>query len=130
MVVWDLSYACKDGSMTTTATSMTTLAQVMEKLRSKSWDNEFQYSPKGLYLKDRHYYGPGSLEIIRTYRFEGDSNPSDSSILYVLRTKEGTVGYMVDAYGIYSNREDEAAFNNFIRSIHVSNRDEQILFEL
>jgi len=116
--------------MTITSTDMTTLAQVMEKLRSKGWDNEFQYSPKGFYLQDRHYYETSSLEIIKTYRFEGDSNPSDSSILYIVRTSEGAVGYIVDAYGVYSNQDNEAEFNNFMRSIPLSNREEQLLFEL
>ena len=116
--------------MITTSSDMTTLAQVMEKLRSKGWDNEFQYSAKGFYLQDKHYYAPSSLEIIKTYRFEGDSNPSDSSILYIVRTSEGAVGYIVDAYGVYSNQDNEMEFNNFIRSIPVAHREEQLLFEL
>ena len=115
---------------TAVPTAMITLSQAMVKLRSKGWDNEFRYAPKGFYLRDKHFYTPESLEIIKTYRFEGDSNPSDSSILYIVQTREGLVGYMVDAYGMYSNHDNEASFNNFIRQISVSDRDEQLLFEL
>jgi len=37
------------------------------------------------------------------YRFEGDSNPDDSSILYAIRTESGVKGLLVDAYGAYSD---------------------------
>jgi hypothetical protein len=117
-------------AVVSTAHDMITLSQVMEKLRTKGWDKEFQYSPKGFYLEEKHFYDPASLSIIRTYRFEGDSNPSDSSILYIIRTQEGKVGYLVDAYGVYSNHDDEAAFNNYIRAIPLDNRSEQLLFDL
>jgi hypothetical protein len=111
-------------------TEMATLSQVLGQLKDKGWDQEFCYSPKGFYLKERHFYEASDLLIIKTYRFEGVSNPSDSSVLYIIRTREGRVGYIIDAYGIYSNHEDETAYNNFLRHIPVAARDEQLLFEL
>ncbi|MBP0904307.1 phosphoribosylpyrophosphate synthetase [Mariniflexile gromovii] len=36
------------------------------------------------------------------YRFEGDSNPDDTSILYAIKTQSGVKGLLVDAYGVYS----------------------------
>tara|TARA_R110002051_G_scaffold314666_1_gene391982 strand:+ start:36322 stop:36621 length:300 start_codon:yes stop_codon:yes gene_type:complete len=36
------------------------------------------------------------------YRFEGDSNPDDMSILYVITTSKGDKGLLVDAFGVYS----------------------------
>jgi hypothetical protein len=113
-----------------TATDMTTLGQVLDQLRFKGWNNEFHYGPKGLYLEEKHFYKPESLEIIKTYRFEGDSNPSDSSILYIIQAHEGKVGYMVDAYGMYSNHEDQDAYNNFMRHVSVTDRHEQLIFDL
>jgi len=108
---------------------MNTLSQVMEKLRLKGWDHEFHFSPKGFYLKEKHFYAPEALEIIKTYRFEGDSNPSDSSILYILRTRDGQVGYILDAYGVYSTH-DESGYDNYIRRIPLSHREEQMPFDL
>ena len=96
-----------------------TLGQVMEKLRKKGWDKEFCYEPKGMYLGEKHFYDPPALSIIRTYRFEGESDPSDNAILYIIRTREGRVGYILDAYGVYSNHDNAIAFNNFIRQIPV-----------
>ena len=111
----------------TSVTEMVTLSQVLAQLHEKGWDNEFHHASKGFYLDDRHYYEPASLEIIKTYRFEGQSNPSDSSVVYIIRTKEGRVGYIIDAYGIYSNHDDDASFNEFIHRLPVSNRPEQIV---
>jgi hypothetical protein len=36
------------------------------------------------------------------YRFEGDSNPDDSSIVYAISSNTGLKGTLVDAYGAYS----------------------------
>jgi hypothetical protein len=119
-----------DTNASTEITEMSTLSQVLGKLHHKGWDHEFHYAPKGFYLADRHFYDPSALEIIKTYRFEGVSNPSDSSVLYIIRTREGKIGYMIDAYGIYSNHDDETAFANFLRHVPVSRRDEQLLFDL
>ena len=113
--------------MDTTVTEMVTLSQVLGQLHEKGWDHEFHYSPKGFYLEEKHFYDPATLEIIKTYRFEGESNPSDSSVLYIIRTREGRVGYIIDAYGMYSNHEDDAAFNDFIHKIPVAHRPEQIV---
>jgi len=73
-------------------------------------------------------YSPDELTIIKTYRFEGESDPSDSSILYLIQANDGLKGYSLDAYGVYSNHEDEEGYDNFIRQIKVENRDEQMIF--
>lgn len=113
--------------MNITATDMVTLSQVLGQLHEKGWDHEFHHSVKGFYLEEKHFYDPPSLEIIKTYRFEGESNPSDSSVLYIIRTREGRVGYVIDAYGMYSSHEGDATFDDFIHRIPVSNRPEQIV---
>jgi hypothetical protein len=40
------------------------------------------------------------------------------------------IGYSIDAYGVYSNHDDEEGYDNFIRKINVEDRDEQLFFEL
>ena len=83
---------------------------------------------KGFGTDDIKFYKPNELKIIRTYRFEGNSDPSDSSILYLLEANDGKVGYSIDAYGVYSNHDD-ALYDDFIRKIPMEERDEQIIFE-
>jgi hypothetical protein len=109
---------------------MATLSQVLEKLRMKKMDNEFRLENGCFTAGKGKAYNAEDLTIIKTFRFEGDSNPSDSSILYIIEAKDGLIGYSIDAYGVYSNHEDEEGYDNFIRKMNVEDRDEQLLFEL
>lgn len=114
--------------MSTSKIEMDTLSSILEKLRIKKQDNEFRMLEKGFGSGNGKYYEPNELKIIRTYRFEGDSDPSDSSILYLIEAKDGMIGYSLDAYGVYSNNDDER-YDDFIRRIPMEERDEQQIFE-
>jgi len=107
---------------------MRTLSQVMEKLRLKRQDNEFVMSEGCFETGNGKHYKPEDLTIIKTYRFEGESDPGDSSILYVIEAKDGLTGYSIDAYGVYTNHDQE--YDDFVRKIHVQDRDEQLIFSL
>lgn len=106
---------------------MTTLSQVIEKLRLRRQDNEFLLTPEGFSIGNGKFFQPQELKIIKTYRFEGESDPSDSSILYLMEGNDGTIGYTIDAYGAFSNHDD-VDFNGFIVRIPVEERDEQFIF--
>ena len=45
------------------------------------------------------------LTIRQYQRFEGVSNPDDSSIVYAIETRSGTKGLLMDAFGPYANSE-------------------------
>jgi hypothetical protein len=106
---------------------MTTLSQVIEKLRLKRQDNEFNLTPEGFTIGTGRFYQPQDLKIIKTYRFEGESDPADSSILYVMEGNDGTIGYSVDSYGAFSNHDD-VDYDGFIVKVPVEERDEQLIF--
>jgi len=114
----------------TTPGAMTTSSQILEKLRATHMDNEFRWTPKGFTTGNGSIYKPEDLEILRTLRFEGESDPSDMEILYIIRAKDGTTGYSLDAYGAYSSHDSEYGYNNFIRQIPQSGHNEQFLFTL
>ena len=63
---------------------MNTLSQIMNKLTVKGYDNEFRWTENGFCAKDKCYQ-PEDLTIVKTYRFEGVSDPSDMSILYLIK---------------------------------------------
>jgi len=107
---------------------MTTLTSVLEKLRLKKQDNEFRMTPEGFTAGKGKSYNPDELKIIKTYRFEGESDPADSSILYLIEANDGLQGYSLDAYGVYSDQIDQS-YDDFIRKIPVEDRDEQQIFE-
>ena len=106
---------------------MTTLSSVLEKLRVRKQDNEFRMNEKGFGTTSGKIYEPCDLKIIRTYRFEGESDPSDSAILYLIEANDGLVGYSLDAYGAYSNYDD-SKYDDFIKKIPMEERDEQLIF--
>src|SRR6185437_13105025 len=103
---------------------MTTVTNVLEKLRIEKHDSEFRMTPDGFTAGNKKYYNPEDLKIIRTYRFEGESDPSDSSIIYLIEANDGLIGYSIDAYGVYSDHGDDG-YDDFIRKIPVDERDEQ-----
>lgn len=47
---------------------------------------------------------PSQFEIMEFYRFEGYTNPADSSILYLIASSDGKIkGVLVSAYGVYAD---------------------------
>ena len=114
--------------MQTQPTEMTTLTAVLNKLQQKGFNNEFEITAKGFAPGNGRYYQPEDLTIIKTYRFEGDSDPADSSIVYVIQTNDGLTGFCLDAYGTYSTHEEGKEFDEFIKKIPVEERDEQAIF--
>jgi hypothetical protein len=117
-------------SVTTIPQSMTSSSQVLETLRQKKMDNEFRWATDGFTAGKGKNYQPGELEIIKTFRFEGESDPSYSEILYVIRANDGLIGYSLDAYGAESSHGSEEGYDNFIRQIPQTGHDQQLLFEL
>ena len=108
---------------------MNTLSQILEKLRQKGLDHEIKMTDHGKMQREgeNKIYNPEDLTIIKTYRFEGDSDPADNSILYLLEDADGEIGYIMDAYGMYSSQEN-AGFDDFIKKIPTADRDMQELF--
>ena len=111
-------------------TQMVTLSTILEKLRLKKMDNEFRWTPEGFTANKGKAYKPEDLKIIKVFRFEGDSDPSDSSVFYIIEAKDGLVGYSIDAYGMYSNHDDEEGYDNFLRNIPLEDREEQLAFDI
>jgi hypothetical protein len=107
---------------------MNTLSEILEKLRLKGFDHELKMTDHGKMQSDLgKIYTPEDLTIIKTYRFEGDSDPADNSVLYLLEDKDGQIGYILDAYGMYSSQEN-TGFDDFLKKIPTADRDLQELF--
>lgn len=47
---------------------------------------------------------PDDFEVKKIYRFEGESDTGDSSIVYAIESKSGNIkGVLVNAYGAYAD---------------------------
>lgn len=108
---------------------MKTLSEVMNKLRERGIHSEFRMNEKGEMVLDQgtETFEPTDLIIVRSYRFEGDSNPDDNAVLYVAQEKGGRRGILIDSYGAESNYPGEE-FDNFIREI-CTEEDESLNFD-
>lgn len=107
---------------------MQTVSEVLDKLKDRKIDKEFTITSNGLTIDNKRFYTPAELEIIKVFRFEGLSDPSDMSVIYVIQSKDGHMGYSLNAYGTYNNQDID--YDNFMRQIPEQNHDEQLLFEL
>ena len=75
-------------------------------MKKEGYVEDFQVTEKGLATFDhRKNFGPDKVSIVNFYRFEGESDPGDNTILYVIETNDGTKGTLVDGYGAYAGEE-------------------------
>jgi hypothetical protein len=97
---------------------MDTLCAVIERLRMKDQDNEFSILTKGELTLKGKTYNQRDISILRTYRFEGETDPADQAIIYVIKTMDGNMGYCIDAYGMYSSHTSDL-YSDFIHDAGV-----------
>ena len=90
-----------------------TLAGVMQKLTGRGFTEQFKAVPEGLRaVRSGHIFAPGEVTIVENYRFEGESDPDDMSIVYAIESFSGMRGTLVDAFGVYSDPVISAFVNN------------------
>ncbi|MFD2513312.1 hypothetical protein ACFSRY_05495 [Pontibacter locisalis] len=84
---------------------LTPMIKVLAQLRKEGYlvDFRVENEEKLCTMDDKQSFTPNEVQIVNFYRFEGESNPDDMSILYVLETTSGAKGTISDAYGPYSD---------------------------
>ena len=79
---------------------MDTLIDCLNHLQTKGFRTQFKAIREGLLsLESMNVFRPEDVEVVHFYRFEGESNPADESILYAIETNNGEKGTLVDGYG-------------------------------
>jgi hypothetical protein len=95
-----------------------TMVACTNKLNRLGFTTQFQARDNGLIsLETENIYFPDEVEVVDFYRFEGESDPEDSAILYAIRTQTGEMGTLADAYGMY-NDSKVTEFIEQVNSIH------------
>lgn len=89
--------------------SYTSLSVAIQALQQEGYTEDFNLCDAGVENKNKKKIHPAmELNVVAYYRFEGESNPADNMILYVIETTRGEKGLLLDAYGAYSgNVSDE-----------------------
>jgi hypothetical protein len=81
-------------------TEMTTLVSCTNRLTQEGYTENFVPKKEGIEAPSKEKtYIPSECRIVNYYRFEGESDPADSCVLYAIVTDDGTKGLLIDAYG-------------------------------
>jgi len=92
---------------------MKSLALLTNKMVLDGYDDDFKITDKGLKsLRTEKIYQPEQINVINFFRFEGQSDPDDNTIMYVIETTDGLKGTLIDAYGPYADRKLSDFMNN------------------
>src|SRR5688572_22118555 len=84
--------------------NMSTMVSILDALTGNGYTTQFK-ATEGVLLSllTNKEYKPDDVKINHFYRFEGESNPYDSSIVYAIETNTGEKGTLIDSYGAYSD---------------------------
>jgi hypothetical protein len=81
-----------------------TLSQASRDLEERGYTRPYVLRSNGIENTDSHkLFPPSSFVIDEFHRFEGDSNPSDMSIIFAVTTDNGEKGTIIHAYGTYED---------------------------
>ena len=83
---------------------MKTLSTCLNRMITEGYTEDFKVTDHGLEATHQHNnYKPEEIQVINFFRFEGESDPDDNAIMYVIETNDGIKGTLVDAYGVYND---------------------------
>lgn len=94
---------------------LTSMISVLNHLHKGGYKTDFKVSEDGRLctMDGKEAFTPEQVRIVDFYRFEGETNPEDMSILYVLETKSGLKGSITNSYGPYADEGIE----NFMKQV-------------
>lgn len=109
----------------TASQNMATLSERTNTAIESGYTENFTVNSKGLVTADgKTIFAPDEIKISNFHRFEGNSNPDDSSILYLIDTNDGRKGTLIDAYGAYA----DATISSFIREVEDIQKRTKVVF--
>ncbi len=86
-----------------------TLTDALADLKRRGFTTDFNIEFDAIKCSDTgRTLSPAEFEITEHYRFEGETDPGDESVLYAITAKDGSMkGVLVSAYGMYSENTSE-----------------------
>jgi hypothetical protein len=83
-----------------------TSLQIQEELTEGGFRNRFLFRDGLMWcVASGVGYAPNQLSVLANYRFEGNSDPDDEAIIWVLKAFDGTGGIFIDAFGPQADPE-------------------------
>ncbi|OYU79749.1 MAG: hypothetical protein CFE23_12655 [Flavobacterium sp. BFFFF1] len=98
--------------------NMDSLVTILAEVEKMGFRSQFEINGRNLVsLKTGSHFVPEEITIVHFYRFEGESNPDDSAIMYAIETCDQEKGTLVDGYGTAADPET-AAFMLKVKDVH------------
>lgn len=96
--------------MSASPRNYSSLLEAVNSLRERGYTYDYKFQDASLYLNMiSEKFEPEDLKITEYYRFEGESDPDDNTVVYAIESRQGHKGILIDAYGAYAD-EHIAAF--------------------
>jgi hypothetical protein len=92
-----------------------TVSQAVNGLKERGYTLDFNLQENCIECEGKKF-NPKDFEIKEFYRFEGDSDPADESIVYAIESGSGVKGVLVNAFGVYS----ESLSDEMVRKLKFS----------
>jgi hypothetical protein len=85
------------------------LVNVLNRLKKDGYTIDFQVSGEGKLctMENEQQFTPDQVRIVDHYRFEGESDPDDMSILYAIETTTGERGTISNSFGPYADEKTD-----------------------
>lgn len=78
------------------------VAEATRNLLNKGYNLNFSIK-NGELVAGQDKFDINKFQIDETYRYEGETNPSDSAVVYAISSKTGEKGILIASYGVYSD---------------------------
>jgi hypothetical protein len=92
------------------------LVEAVNDLKQRGFTTDFSLAFDTLQCKlTGIQLSPAEFEIVEHHRFEANTDPDDSSVLYAIQSKDGTQkGILISAYGVYADAASEEMIQKLI----------------
>jgi hypothetical protein len=85
---------------------METVAGAIQEMAARGYTSELKVTGSSLEVIGSDKRFAANEVMVREHRrFEGVSDPDDTSVLYAIEARDGTRGVLVDGYGTYADPE-------------------------
>lgn len=97
-----------------------TLTEALADLQKRGYKEDFNLTEQCLYCKGHELeVHPEDFEVDEFYRFEGNTDPGDSMVLYAISAHTSKLkGTLLDAYGVYAENLTPA----MVEKLHIKGR--------
>lgn len=87
-----------------------TVTEAIKAFRDEGYNLDFNLAENCIICANGKFEAE-EFEITKVFRYEGDSDPADESVVYAIESNNGTKGILVTAYGAYADSMSQKMIN-------------------